>query len=338
MDSMKFLKILFTTSLFLQNFLSFSQTENELEAIAKYQLSEEAYSNSEYDKALAYLGQAKDIIGNKPKLLYLEIVIEIDKGYDTSERVKQILKKVELFEKSAGINNFSQDKKMLVAKNKILLKEKLNDLTIQEEKLAIEKKELDIKTKKGRENFERFTIDDLPLGQNIEEFQKQFPDILPENHKISKTKWAKGTDEDLIYAYHSKSIAFENKENFLLPYNASTGAPIYDTTIHLVLVKNGKIVGFQKTIFYYNSKGQGNLTYSEATSEVTKYVEKFNADFASDVSKTNGDMTYYTYGNQWSWIIPDAKGVHLYSDNYMDEKNPRRWKSSLTLRVFKDYK
>lgn len=335
---MKFLKIIFLIVLFFQNLLSFSQTENEMEAIAKYQLGEEAYSNNEYDKALAYLEQAKTIIGSKPKLLYLEIMVEMDKGFSSSDRVKHILKKIEAFEKSSGIDSYSQDKKMAVAKNKILLKEKLNDMMLEEQKLAAQKQELEDNIKKGKANFERFTIDDLPMGQTIEEFQKQYPNILPENYKMSKTKWESGTEADLIYACHSKSIGFENKENFLLPYNSSTGAPIYDTTIHLVLVKNGRVVGFQKTIFYYNSKGQGTLTFSEATAEVTKYVEKFKADFESYGNKSTDAIPYYDYQNQWSWAISDTKGVHLYSDNYVDEKNQKRWKSSLTLRVFKDYK
>lgn len=333
---MKLLKI-FTTILLFQTLISFAQSDKEMEAIARYQLAEESYSNNEYDKALNYLAQAKKLMGNKPKLLYLQIVVELDKGYNSAETVKNILNTIDVFEKSQGIGSFSQDKKMIVAKNKVLLKEKLANLVIKEDRLRVQKEEQKIKSKKGKENFEKFTIDDLPFGLTVEEFQKQYPNILPEKYKISKTKWASGSDADIIYVYHSKNINFENKDNFILPYNSSTGTPLYDTNVHAVIVKNGKVMGFQKNIFYYNSKGNGTLTYPEATSEVTKYVEQYKSNFESYGTDSDA-VPLHMYANQWSWIISNVKGIHLFSDNYVDDRNSNRWKSSLTVRVYKENK
>lgn len=337
---MKFLKFFTTTILLFQTLVSFAQSEKEMEAIAKYQLAEESYSNNEFDKALSYLDQAKEIMGNKPKLLYLQITIELDKGYNTAESAKKILKTINTFENSQGIDSFSQDKKMTIAKSKILLKEKLATLVAEEDKLRAQKEELAIKSKKGKESFEKFTIDDLPFGLTVEEFQNQYPDILPKNYKISKTKWATGSEADMIYVYHPKNIAFENKENFLLPYNASTGVPLYDTNIHAIIVKDGKVVGFQKNIFYYNSKGNGTLNYMQAISEQTKYVDEYKKTFESYGTATDAVKLVVSWNqDRFIWGATEGdKEVDLYSDNYVDDKNPKRWKSSLTVRVFKKNK
>ena len=329
---MKFLKTFITSILLFQSFVTFSQSEKEMEAIAKYQLAEEAYSNNEYDMALDYLGQAKKIIGDKPKLLYLQIVVEIDKGYPTIDRVKSILNIIEAFQKSPAIGTFSSDKKMMIAKHKVLLKEKLAVLTAEAQKQIEQKKELEIRNKKGKESFEKFTIDDLPFGLTVEEFQKQYPDIFPENLKISKTKFS-----EIDYVYHYKNINFENKDNFLLPYNSSTGTPLYDTKIHAIFVKNGKVVGFQKNIFYYNSKGNGDLNYQQANAELFKYVEQYKSNFESYGAASDA-ITFNNYTNQWNWVVNGNKTVILYSDTYVDEKNAKRWKNSLTIRVYREYK
>lgn len=345
-------KILIVSYFMITSATIFSQN-----AIAelKFEEAETAFNNGNYELTIQKTDEFEKVLGGiTDKSLYLRVASQNKlfnpANFYTDEKQFTLYNSLtENAEKyvNATANNGLDDKfkeiyaigenlkKLNLPKEKtIWIKEKQR---IEKEELARQRAKLE-QIEQYKKTFEEFTIDDLPFGQTIEEFQKQHPDILAENYKMSKTKWAAGTDEDLIYACHSKSIAFENKENFLLPYNSSTGAPIYDTTIHLVLVKNGRIVGFQKTIFYFNSKGQGNLTYSEAISETNKYVEKFKAEFQSYGNKATDVIPYYSSQNQWSWITADKKGVHLYSDNYVDEKNPKRWKSSLTLRVFKDYK
>jgi len=321
----------------------------------KFEEAETAFNNGNYELTIQKAKEFENTLGGiTDKSLYLRVVSQYNlfkpSSFYTDEKqftlYSSLTENTAKYLKATGNNGLDDKFKEVYA-----ISEKLKKLNLpkdkiiwKKEKQRIEKEELDRQNAKlaqieqCKKAFEAFTIDNLPFGQTIDEFQKQHPDILPENYKMSKTKWVTGADEDLIYACHSKSIGFENKESFLLPYNSSTGAPIYDTGIHLVLVKNGRVVGFQKTIFYYNSKGQGNLTYSEAISQTDKYIEKFKAEFQSYGNKDADAIPYYPSQNQWSWVIAGKKGVHLYSDNYVDEKNPKRWKSSLTLRVFNDYK
>lgn len=327
---MKLLKLFFTTALLFQTLTSFSQTEQEMEAIAKYQLAEEAYSNNEFDKALKYLEQSKEIIGNRPKLIYLQITIQLDKGYNSVAEINKILNTIDAFEKSPGIDTFSPEKKMIVAKNKVLIKEKLDSKIAEEENLKKQKADQEIKSKEGKKNFDNFTIDDLPLGLSLEEFLKQFPNVLPENYKMEKSKWPSTSEADIIYVCHAKNVNFENKDNFILPYNASTGVPLYDTKIHAIFVKNGKVVGLQKNIYYYNSKG--DLTYQGAVSEMNKQLDSYKRFFESK------EIPLQNYSDQWDWVVAGDKGVHLFIDNYVDPKNPNRWKNSLTIRVYKEFK
>ncbi|MDR6764430.1 hypothetical protein J2Y38_004663 [Flavobacterium sp. 2755] len=319
----------------------------------KFEEAETAFNNGDYELTIQKAGEFENTLGGiTDKSLYLRLVSQSKlfnaADFYTSEKqftlYNSLAENIAKYLKATENNGLDDKFKEVYAIGENLKKLNLpKDKTIwKKEQQRIEKEELDRQNAKleqlelAKKTFEEFTIDDLPFGQTIEEFQKQHPDILPENYKMSKTKWAAGTEQDLIYACHSKSIGFESKENFLLPYNSSTGAPIYDTSIHLLLVKNGRIAGFQKTIFYCNSKGQGSLTYPEAVSQTDKYVEEFKAKFQSYGNKAADVIPYYGSQNQWSWIIPDIKSVHLYSDCYMDEKNPKRWKSSLTLRVFKN--
>lgn len=313
----------FTILLLLQVNYSFSQSDKEMEAIVKYQLAEETFDNKEYDKALNYLDEAKKIMGNIPKLSYLQIVIELEKignNINNSKDIINLLNLIKTFEKAKGIEGFSQEKKMFVTKNKVLLKEKLSQITAQEEKskqLAIE---AEIKAKIGKENFEKFTIDDLPFGLPLEEFKAKYPAILPEKYKTSEYKNTNG-----IVAYYPKNISFEDKANFLFPYNSSTGTPVYDTNIHVVFVKDNKVIGFQKNMCYYNSKGQGGLNYQEAVDQIKKYYQNFSESFISIPS------TYTSNG--YIWVISGEKQIHLYDNNYFETSN--KWKQSLIVRVIK---
>jgi len=307
----------FTLLLLLQVTFSFSQSDKEMEAIVKYQLAEEAYDGKEYDKALNYLEEAKKIMGSIPKLLYLQIVIELEKNNNNSKDINNLLNLIKTFEKAKGIESFSQEKKMFVAKNKVLLKEKLAQITAQEEKAKQLAIEVDNKAKIGKENFEKFAIDDLPFGLTLEEFQIKYPTILPEKFKITKSE-----HYDI---YYSKSIAFEEKGCFS-PYNSSTGNPIYDNNVNAIFVKDGKVIGFQKNIFYYNSKGQGNLNYPEASSKKNECFSQYNDLFFGQSQET---------GNNWlHWTSKEKqKHVILYSDCYQDPEKNSRWKSSMLIRV-----
>lgn len=309
-----------TTLFLLQCAITFAQTDKEMEAIVNYQLAEEAYDNKTYDKALNYLEEAKKIIGNNPKILYLQIVIELEKNETNaikSDNINMLLNLIGKFEKAEGIESFSPDKKLFIAKNKVLLKEKLAKQIAQEDKLKKEQIELEKKQIVGKENFENFTINELAFGLTVEEFQKRYPDVLPEKFKITKSEY--------YDIYHSKSIAFEDKGCFS-PYNSSTGNPIYDNNINAVFVKEGKVIGFQKNIFFYNSKGQGDLSFSEASSKGNECFSQYNdLFFGQSLEKGNSWWHWKSKGNQ--------KHVILSSDSYQDPQKNSRWKSSMLIRV-----
>ena len=312
---MRNFKLIFFTMFIFQTTLSYSQSDKEMEAIVNYQLAEEAYENKAYDKALNYLEEAKKIMGNKPKLLFFQIVIEIEKTSNDSNSLNKLLGLISTFEKSKDINNFPEEKRLIVSKNKVILKERLAQVTAKEIKEKRELEEIERKTKIGKENFEKFTIDSLPFGLTIEEFQKQYPNIFPEKYKIIKLQ--------TYDIYYSKGISFEDKNGWL-PYSSSTGNPYYETTINAIIVKDGKVIGFQKNLFYYNSKGQGNLDWNNALIERNNYYKKFVELFGSEPKINNPDY--------WSWYT-DNKSISLFADVYNDPKKANRWKCSLMIRV-----
>lgn len=317
---------LFFTAFFFCTMLlpvfSHAQSEKETSAIANFQLAEEAYDNKDYNKALDYLEEAKKGVGAKPKLLFLQIMIEQEMLIDGSS-MQKLLKLINDFEKAKGIETFSNDKKMLVAKNKVLLKERLAQQMALEEKEKQEKIALEKKQKAGSENFEKFTIKDLPFGLSVEEFRRRYPEILPANCK-KEISFIEGINLEI---YYSKSIFFERDDKgFNFPYSASTGNPIYDTTIYAVLVKEGKVIGFNQTLYYYNSKGKGNLSWSDAIAKKFAVSAQMLESFAFAPETNN--VNYWT----WRKVGASVKTIGLLADE-MQTPNGNKWKSSLTIRV-----
>jgi hypothetical protein len=303
--------------------LSRAQSEKEMSAIANFQLAEESYDNKEYSKALTYLEEAKKSVGNKPKLLFLQIMIEQERISDASS-MQSLLDLIGAFEKANGIDDFSKDKKMLVAKNKVLLKEKLSQHLAQEEKQKQEQLALEKKQKAGNDNFERFTLNSLPFGLTIEEFQKQYPHILPGNIKKGKSL-SEGVE---VEVYYPKTIFFEyDDKGFNLPFNASTGNPVYDTSIYALIVKDNKVVGFKQTLFYYNSKGQGNLSWNDALLKKFSVYQQFLELFASPPTEHNNVDYWY-----WRKDGKNLKSVKLLADTHK-APNGNKWKCSLTISV-----
>ena len=303
-------------------FLSRAQSDKEMSAMANFQLAEEAYDNKEYSKGINYLEEAKKSVGNKPKLLYLQIMIEQEMISDASS-MQNLLNLIGAFEKSSGIQDFSKEKKMQIAKNKVLIQEKLAQQTAQEEKQKLDQSALEKKQKAGAENFEKFTIKDLPFGLTVEEFQKRYPQILPQSFKKEKAQ-AEGTNVEI---YFPKNIYFERDDRgFNLPLNAASGNPFYDTTVYAVLVKDGKVVGFKQTLFYYNSKGQGNLSWNDALYKKFTVSAQFLELFAFPAETNTIDY--------WNWRKDSntLKSVSLVADAYRAPKG-NKWKSSLNISV-----
>lgn len=317
----------FTTACLLLGILlplfSRAQSEKEMAAIANYQLAEEAYDNKEYSKALSYLEEAKKNVGNKPKLLYLQIMIEQEQINDVNS-MQNLLNLVDVFEKAKGIDEFSKEKKMLVAKNKLLLKEKLSQQIALEEKQKKEVLEYEKKLEAGNDNFEKFTLHNLPFGLTVEAFREKYPHILPGNIKKGKS-WSEGVEVEI---YYPKNIYFEYEDKgFNSPYSASSGNPVYDTSIYALVVKDGKVVGFKQTLFYYNSKGQGNLSWNDALLEKFRVYRQFAELFVFKPTESNN----VNYGH-WRKADKNVKSVMLLADDHKTP-NGNKWKCSMTITV-----
>lgn len=298
-----------------------AQSDKELSAKANFQLAEEAYDNKEYNKGLNYLEEAKKDVGEKPKLLFLQIMIEQEMISDVNS-IQKLLDLIGAFEKSNGIDNFSNEKKMLVAKNKVLIKERLSQQLALEEKQNKEKKAFEEKQRIGRRNFENFTIKNFVFGLTVEEFRQRYPDILPGSFKKQKARF-EGAD---VEVYYPKNIFFERDDKgFSYPLNASSGNPFYDTTVFALIVKENKVVGFSQTLFYYNSKGQGSLSRGEAIVKKFEVSQQFVEQFAFPAESD--------FVSNWYWRKEgkSIKSVQLIADDQQPSAN--KWKSSLIIRV-----
>ena len=117
---------------------SIAQTASA-EAKAAYMLAEDAFAASDWKGTLSYLEECKKLIGTpNSKILYLQILTELelakmDTAYNTAA-----LKTIAAFEKAPDIKDFNEDKALEVMKSKIRLNRMLE--TLEKDKLAREKK------------------------------------------------------------------------------------------------------------------------------------------------------------------------------------------------------
>lgn len=340
-------------------YLLFSNITLGQSAVAdlKFEEAETAFNNGNYELTIQKIDEFEKIMGGMyTKSLYLRVISQnklfIPENFYSDE--KQFSKFVSLVtnsdkyikatekdgldDKFKEIYTISQNlKKLNLTKDKtIWLKEKkrLEKIELDKQKALLAKKEQCKKT------FDELTIDNMPFGITLEEFRKQYPNILLDNYKTIVPKWISSTST-MRFCY-TKNINFENKQRLILPYNSSTGEPIYDNSIHAVIIENDRVVGYQKNIFYYNSKGQGNLDYQSAISQLNLQLEKYRKDFEPCVdNNTEDNIHHYTSNDQEGWTTEGKniifKQFVLFSDVYVDEKNPKRWKCSLTMRIYKPY-
>ncbi|MGA9211283.1 hypothetical protein [Kaistella sp.] len=145
-------KLLFSILLCSLSAVTYAQNK-EIEAIATYQMAEENFENKNFTNALKYVSDAQSILGkSNGKMLYLKIQVleELSKA-DPQYLLEQEATITE-FEKIAAKEQFSHEKRVEIAKKKILLKDQINAYQekTHKEKLADEQNRLVI------ENF--FTI------------------------------------------------------------------------------------------------------------------------------------------------------------------------------------
>jgi hypothetical protein len=106
---------------FLSSFISFGQTA-AAEAKAAYLLAEEAFATNDWKGTLSYLDECKKKIGTpNSKILYLQIMAEMELAKTDSTYNEAVLKTIAAFEKAPDVKKFNEDKSLEVMKAKIRL-------------------------------------------------------------------------------------------------------------------------------------------------------------------------------------------------------------------------
>jgi hypothetical protein len=114
--------ILFTFY-FFSSFISFGQTA-ATEAKAAYLLAEEAYTANDWKGTLSYLEECKKKIGTpNSKILYLQVMTEMELAKTDSTYNHAALKTIAMFEKAPDVKDFNEEKVLEVMKIKIRLQQ-----------------------------------------------------------------------------------------------------------------------------------------------------------------------------------------------------------------------
>lgn len=132
------MKFVFTSILItVIQFSLYAQTA-ATEAKAAYLLAEEAFSANDWKNAIAYLEDCKKKIGTpNSKILYLQIMTEMELAKTDSSYNASVLKTIADFEKAPDLKSFNEDKVLDVMKIKI----RITRLQEQAEKDQLAKEE-----------------------------------------------------------------------------------------------------------------------------------------------------------------------------------------------------
>jgi len=297
-------------------FLLFSDTIFSQNAVAelKFEEAETAFNNANYDLALEKVNEFEDVLGGMTdKSLYLRVISQ-SKLFSAGNFYvdeKQLTLYNSLIVNSnkylkATENNGLNDKfKEVYAINENLKKlnlpkDKINyEKEIQKQKALAEKENQAqlVKEEECKKAFEELTIDGLPFGITIEEFQKQYPNVLGENpKKIMNPTWG---------LYYPKNNVSFNKYGTVLDKFEEAGQNI---TLITDSKNGGKITTYEKIIYFYNGK-ENKL--SEFNSIKKDLLEKYK--YLSDCSKTyNSDTTFEVKYNNKTFSIVSTQDSKIY--------------------------
>lgn len=144
--------------------LSVYAQSSEIEAIAAYQMAEENFDVKNYEAALKHINTTKTILGTaNSKILYLEVQILEELSQANREYLKDLQFAIHAFEQAPDIDLFSQEKRVEVAKIKMRVGDRVNQI----EKAIYEAEQLALL----KENAGRQFRDGLPNpGIHIDEF------------------------------------------------------------------------------------------------------------------------------------------------------------------------
>lgn len=189
--------LLLSTSLFVH------AQNKEIEAIAVYQMAEENFDAKNYDGALKHIKTTKTILGTANcKILYLEVQILEELSKANPEYLKDLQSAIHAFEQAPDIDQFSQEKRVEVAKIKISVEDRVKKAE------AAKRKEIEHWQKKHTAQmqfFNPFPKTGIPYTEFI-----NHPYVLTYILKSEKREMAKGGKVDIFSVFSSFT---NNKKN-----------------------------------------------------------------------------------------------------------------------------
>lgn len=156
--------------------------DRSIEAIAAYQMAEESMATQKYNDALRHIIRTKELLGTvNSKILYLEVQILDGLSNAGPQYLKDLQSAIHAFERASDIDQFSQEKRVEIAKLKVLVVERSKTIEDSRDQAA----QLTLLKEEERREF----IDGLPdLGIQIDEFLnhpyvKKYKKLLSEKEK-----------------------------------------------------------------------------------------------------------------------------------------------------------
>src|SRR5690554_5007435 len=120
---------------FLFSFVFAYAQNKEVDAIAAFQIAEESFENQNYTDALRYVSDAQSILGKaNGKILYLKIQILEELSKTNPDYLFEQRSAITEFENIADKEQFSQEKRIAIAKKKIFLKDEIEAFQENEKK------------------------------------------------------------------------------------------------------------------------------------------------------------------------------------------------------------
>ncbi|MEN2416190.1 hypothetical protein [Flavobacterium mesophilum] len=289
--------LLITSTIFSQNAV----------AELKFEEAENAFNNGNYDLTLQKVDEFENSLGNiTDKSLYLRVVSQSklfspadfyadEKQYSLYNSLTANADKYIKATENNGLNDKFKEvyaisenlKKLNLPKDEISYQKEIQKLKSLSEKKTQDKL---AKVEACKKAFDELTIDNLPFGITIEEFEKQYPDVLGESHKIRKK-----------HIHYPKNMTLTKYDVFFLERFAKTGHDIMVCTDD-----SNKINGYVKIVYFYDGKENKQSEFEIAR---TNLVEKHKYLLECGIiSIFNSDKEFsVTYNNKNIMIASDQQ-------------------------------
>ncbi len=180
------MKLIFTTALSVFITLSSFSQSAATEAKAAYLLAEESFAANDFKGAISYLEECQKKMGvANSKMLYLQIMAQLELAKTDAVYNQEVLKSIQLFEKAKDIKDFNEEKVLEVTKTKLRLNRIME--AIQKEKNALEDRALFMKNLGGmivtESNGHGLIMANADIGKmNLKEARKACEDLVMNNY------------------------------------------------------------------------------------------------------------------------------------------------------------